>query len=213
MSSSRVELKGYTVTFTKPSEKHFDRLWSLPNVDIVTVGNFGVYYVRFLTRTRKSVFKRVPYIENITPYKAGKIVKDDSSESSEELMDPEEIAQKKAVRKYMRLTDAMVRANYLKNEREADARLRREEEDIEVEDLIGFTTDTPDERSERPEKRFFRKKLLDDQYYQRETDENPVVKRINKVFITKPRERNAMIQEYYANEDEFFRKYPSYCPY
>lgn len=211
--------KGFAVYLdTKKADKYLDYIKRIPGVELVIhcddwrKSQYTRYLVKTRTPQRLSFFKKVPYVK-ITEFYNAKYIRDENNlddDSTEESSEDSSELVKKTYSYYRDDLKAKMMKMHYYQERLAEARLRRELEDIHIQNLIGFATNTPDERPLIPEPRHWpSKQWVKDQDKQYVDDDiDPLLKKI--------RDDHGMysnVEDDYFYHDTFFTKYPMYRKY
>lgn len=203
----------YTQFDITVSSHHTESLCTIemmPQVKSVKVLDICRYHVITKRNQYPSLFKcQLPNITMICKYNVLKkqvdtIVSDMSFEDHSSSEDSEQERQKIKRNKekirsrlYGDNYERKNRSQFIKLEREADARLRRELEQIKIEMMLGMTVDTPDESSKyRPEQRFFSNEVNMSNYHYKHQEEDPK-KRFN---LTSSQEIS-----YYDNPSKYYQ--------
>lgn len=231
IKKKRLQAKNWVITLNTTSSKYLNKLQEYASVEYVEIAGLGyrrqpgseVYLVRTSRRVFDSHFKGIPYLGNveICPW----TVEPPNEESTEETLSLEDSSsddsfeqQERKYKVYQRVLgmtpkqlDSKLKRDYIKREREADARLRRELEQIEISMMLGISCDTPDEVSKyKPEKRFWQPDVKDplDDLLCDLTDPTLILIRKDLKTVNEQLEN-----EYFAHEQLFWKKYPEYNPY
>lgn len=157
----------FDITVSSHHTESLNTIERMPQVKSVIVLDSLRYHVTTKIKQRPSLFKRqLPNITMICKYnqvkkKIESVVdldteEEDISEDSFDAKHERKLAAYKSVGMSKREMEYKAYRQYINLEKEAEARLRRELEQIETAATIGFSVDTDDEVSQyKPEMRFY----------------------------------------------------------